>query len=107
VDIVGGDVLLEESVIRELSTQLHHMVDEGNHRLLLNFGAVRYISSQVLGSLAAVHQRLKRAHGASLGLCGLDPVMRHMMRICQLDQVFDIRDEGRAMGDRMVEGDRP
>jgi anti-anti-sigma regulatory factor len=39
--------------------------------------------------LAALHKRLEQAQ-ARLGLCGLDPLMLRMIRICHLEPVFDI-----------------
>ena len=97
VDIVNADVLFEEGAVRELSTQLHWLVEEGHTRLLLNLGGIRYMSSDVLGILARLHQRVERAQGR-LGLCGLDPVIRDMVRICRLEQVFDIySDEKEAL----------
>ena len=65
------------------------------------------MSSDVLGMLAGLDQRVKRAQGCRLGLCGLDPVMRDMMRICHLEQVFDIHDEGKGLSNGLAAGDRP
>jgi anti-anti-sigma factor len=107
VDIVNAEVLLGESVIQELSTQLHRLIGEGHTRMLLNFGGVQYMSSQVLGMLAGLHQRVKRRDGR-LGLCGLDQVMRDMMRICHLDREFKIyADQVEATSDGLATGDGP
>jgi anti-anti-sigma factor len=107
VDVVNTEVLLEEGPIQELSTQLHRLIEEGHARLLLNFGAVRYIASGVLGMLTGLHRRVEQRQGR-LGLCGLDPLMRDMMRICHLDRVFKIyADQGEATSDGLAAGDRP
>jgi anti-sigma B factor antagonist len=98
VDIQNAEILFEEEAIRGLSTQLHRLIEEGHTRLLLNFGGVRYMSSAVLAILAGLHRRLERAQ-ARLGLCGLDSVLRDMVRICSLERMFDIYDDEReALG---------
>jgi anti-sigma B factor antagonist len=107
VDLVNAEILLEEATIRGLSTQLHRLIEEGHTRLLLNFGGVRYMSSAVLATLAGLHRRLERAQ-ARLGLCGLDSVLRDMVRICGLERMFDIyADEREALGVGPVTADRP
>jgi anti-anti-sigma factor len=107
VDIVNADVLFEEGAIRELSTQLHRLVGEGSTRLLLNFRGVRYMSSDVLATLAGLHRRVERARGR-LGLFGLDPVLRDMVRICRLERVFQIyADEREALSGGLAADDRP
>jgi anti-sigma B factor antagonist len=107
VDIVNAEILLEEGTIRELSTQLHRLIEEGHTRLLLNFGGVRYMSCAVLATLAGLHRRLEREQ-ARLRLCGLDSVLRDMVRICSLERMFDIyADEWEALGVGPVPADRP
>jgi anti-sigma B factor antagonist len=59
---------------------------------------VRYLSSDVLGILAALHKKIEPARG-HIQLCGLDPLLRDMVRITHLDQVFDVcSDEAEALG---------
>jgi anti-anti-sigma factor len=107
VDIVNTDVLFEEGAIRELSTQLNCLVEEGCTRLLLNLGGIQYLSSDVLATLAGLHLRVERAQGR-LGLCGLDPVLRDMVRICGLERVFDIyADEREVLDGGLAADDRP
>jgi anti-anti-sigma factor len=98
VDIANAEVLFEEGAIRSLGAQLDRLVGEGHTRLLLNFGGVRQMSSDVLGVLAGLYRRVERAQGR-LGLYGLDVVLREMVRICRLERVFDIyADEAEALG---------
>jgi anti-anti-sigma factor len=103
---VNAEILLEEGAIGELSMQLYRLVGR-DIRLLVNLGNVRYMSAAVLAMLVALHQRVERAQGR-LGLCGLDPVTRDMMRICHLDRVFKIyADQGEALSAGLAAGDRP
>ena len=94
----GAEMLFEESAVRVVSEQLNRLVEEGHIRLLVNFGGVRYLSSDVLGILAAVHKKIDPARGR-IQLCGLDPLLRDMLRITHLDRVLDVcTDEAEALG---------
>jgi anti-anti-sigma factor len=93
----GAEILFEESAVRAVSEQLNRLVEEGHTRLLVNFGGVRYLSSDVLGILAAVHKKIEPARGR-IQLCGLDPLLRDMLRITHLDRVLDVcTDEADAL----------
>jgi len=89
VDILNAEALFDPGVIRDLSIQLHHLIEEGHTRLLLNLSGVRYMSSDVLGTLAMLHRRVERQRGR-IGLIGLEPLLREMVRICSLEPIFDI-----------------
>jgi anti-anti-sigma factor len=89
VDILNAETLFAEADISDLGDQLHGLVEAGHTQLLLNFHAVRTMSSDVLGLLAALHRRLEKSRGR-LGLTGVEPVLGDMLRICRLDRVFDI-----------------
>ena len=93
----GAEILFEESAVRAVSEQLNRLVEEGHIRLLVNFGGVRYLSSDVLGILAAVHKKIDPARGR-IQLCELDPLLRDMVRITHLDRVLDVcNDEAEAL----------
>jgi anti-sigma B factor antagonist len=94
----GAEILFEESAVRAVREQLNRLVHEGHTHLLVNFGGVRYLSSDVLGILAAVHKKIEPAQGR-IRLCGLDPLLRDMLRITHLDRVLDVcNDEAEALG---------
>jgi anti-sigma B factor antagonist len=97
VDITSGEALFDWDLLRDLSAQLHHLIEEGQTRVLLNLSQVQYMSSDVLGTLATARRRIDRVHGR-IGLCGLNATLREMLRICHLDQAFDIyADESEAV----------
>jgi len=89
VEFVNAQYLVDQDAIRALSLQLHHLIEEGHTRMLLDFCGVQFIACGVLGMLAALQWRLEQAQ-SRLGLCGLDPLMRQMIRICHLEPVFAI-----------------
>jgi anti-sigma B factor antagonist len=85
----GIESLFEESGVRAVRDQLNRLIEQGHIRLLVNFTGVRYLTSDVLGILAALQQRIAPARGR-IQLCGLDPLLRDMLRITHLDGMFDI-----------------
>jgi anti-sigma B factor antagonist len=97
VDVLNAEALFDPGVIRDLSIQLHHLIEGGHTRVLLNLSGVRYMSSDVLGTLALLHRRARRQRGR-IGLIGLEPLLRDMVRICSLEPIFDIyADENEAL----------
>jgi anti-sigma B factor antagonist len=93
-----AEILFEEHAVHTVGRELHRLIEEGHTRLVVNFAGVRYLSSEVLGILAGLQRKVDPARG-SLVLCGLDPLLRDMMRIAHLDRVFDIcGDEAEALG---------
>ena len=94
----GAEILFEESAVHRVGQQLRGLIEEGHTRLVVNFGGVRYLSSDVLGILAAVHKKIDPARGR-IQLCGLDPLLRDMLRITHLDRVLDVcTDEAESLG---------
>ena len=74
---------------------------------MLNLGGIRLMSGGMLATLVGLHRRVERAQGR-LGLFGLDPVLRDMVRICRLERVFEIYpDEQDALSGRLAADDRP
>ena len=96
VDIINAETLYAEEDISHLSNQLLRLAEDGHTRLVLNFREVHTMSSDVLGMLAGLHRRLEKSR-RRLGISGLDPVLRDMLRICSLERVFDFQaDESEA-----------
>jgi anti-sigma B factor antagonist len=93
-----AESLFEESAVHAVSQQLHRLVqDEGYTRLVVNLAGVRFLSSNVLGVLVAVQKEIDPARGRVI-LCGLEPLLREMIRITHLDRVFETcNDEAEAL----------
>jgi anti-sigma B factor antagonist len=89
VDLVNAEALFEANAVQELGERLRSLIDDGNVRLVLNLSNVRYASSSVVALLAWLYLRLDMA-GGTLRLCGLDPVLHDMLRICHLDRVVQV-----------------
>jgi anti-anti-sigma factor len=74
------------------------VADEGYMRLLLDLSGVRYVSGAMLGRLAALQRKLGAARGR-IQLCGLDPLVRDVLRISRLEREFDLyEDAAQALG---------
>ncbi len=89
VDLVNAEALFDDKTVQELGERLRRLIDEGNVRLVLNLSNVRYASSSVVALVACLYLRIDTA-GGTLSLCGLDPVLYDMLRICHLDRVVDV-----------------
>ena len=84
------ETILEGSQIKKLEQTLLPIIKEkGEHKLVLNFANVRYMSSAFLGLLVKVHKRIIDMNG-HLQLCNLDPKIHKVFEITQLTKIFDI-----------------
>jgi anti-anti-sigma factor len=99
VNFQDAEILFEEGAVHAVGRELHRLIeDEGHTRLVVNFAGVRYLPTEVLASLAGLQRKVDPVRG-SIVLCGLDPLLRDMVRICHLDRVFEIcGDEAEALG---------
>jgi anti-anti-sigma factor len=95
----NAEFLFDEEVIRSLGEQLDRLIKvERYAHLIINLGGVRHLSSEVLGKLAWLAKQIEPGRGR-ISLCGLDPLLRDMLRITHLDRVFDVHgDEAQALG---------
>ena len=94
-----AEILFEEGAVHSVGRELHRLIEEEGHtRLVVNFAGVRYLSTEVLAILAGLQRKVDPVRG-SIVLCGLDPLLRDMVRITHLDREFDIcGDEAEALG---------
>lgn len=90
---------VENVIARELEGQ----VDAGAEgHLLLDFTHVKYLSSVELGTLVALHKRI-RAAGGQLTLFNLDIQLRRIFSITRLDTLLVICREDDVDGDPRLE----
>jgi anti-anti-sigma factor len=107
VHFLDSEVLFEEAVVRAIGDQLDRLIEEGYTRVLLNFGGVRYLSCALLGRLAALQKEKIDPVRGRIQLCGLDPLLKDVLRITHLEREFDVcDDEAQALGLSVRSGSR-
>jgi anti-sigma B factor antagonist len=84
----GDASILDVVTIQSVGRQLYELVDGKQRRqIVLDFGAVRFLSSQALGVLLTLRRKADKA-GARVMLCGLLPELEQVFRITKLDEMF-------------------
>jgi anti-sigma B factor antagonist len=83
--------ILDQSVIDQIGRELEQAALEGsgNKKLLINFHAVEYMSSAMLGKLIQLHRRCK-ADKIKLKFCGIAKNPLDVFKITKLDKLFEI-----------------
>lgn len=96
-DIDGVTILrlrprdLDETKIQRLTQELGQAVGEPQgHRLVIDLGAVAFLTSTGIGAMIALQKKL-HASGGTLKLCSLHPDILSLFKITQVDRLFDIQ----------------
>jgi anti-sigma B factor antagonist len=85
--------ILDVTNIHELGRELVQLVEEQNRKkLLLNFSAVEFLSSETLGELIKLEKKVKQ-HTGKLMLTNIKPEIYEVFAITRLNKLFDIRDD--------------
>lgn len=98
VEITGGGelavvafkaaLLSEPETITVASRQINEFVKENRPRcIVFDFGVVKFFSSQVLGLLLEVRDKLKEYEGEVL-ISGINPQLYRIFKITNLDKLF-------------------
>jgi anti-sigma B factor antagonist len=84
------ELLVGEDAARDALDLLGRIVkDKEETRFLVNFSGVKWLSSEMLGALVGFHQKVN-SRGGTVLLCGLEPLMREVFRVSNLDRAFEI-----------------
>ena len=83
--------LIDQNIIDETGKELLDAAFEacGNHKLVVNFQAVKFMSSAMLGKLMPLHKRCK-ADKTKLKLCNICPNLMEVFKITNLNKLFEI-----------------
>lgn len=100
--IVQGDVaivtilesrILDETNIAEIGRELMDLVTKQYMiKMVIDLGEVKYLSSAVLRQIIALYKAIKAEKG-DLKLCRIDPSVREVFKITQLDKMIEIKDD--------------
>ena len=84
--------ILNEQEIQELGQELYDLVEkDGRKKIILNFGAVEFLSSAALGKLIGFEKRIK-LNSAELMLTNIRPEIYEVFAITKLTKLFEIKD---------------
>lgn len=90
--------ILDEVTIRDIGTELLSLVPQcSSHKLLLNFSAVEFMSSAMLGRIMQLHQECGKAQ-VDMRLCEIRPPIQKVFELMKLNKVLQIHpNEAKAM----------
>jgi anti-anti-sigma factor len=81
--------ILDVVVIQRIGRELYKLVDEDQRRkVVLDFGDVRFLSSQALGVLLTLRRKADRFK-TKIALAAIRPELVKVFRLTNLDQLFD------------------
>ena len=86
--------LMNPQDLERVGSQLFRMVDEEKRtRVVLDFGKVKYLSSQAIGIILTLNKKLTggAAAGEGLVLCGVGPQLMQLLKITRLDRILTIK----------------
>lgn len=85
VDIIGE---LDESNLNAIETALDALVDdESNKVILLNVNGLKFMSSKIIGYMAAVYNKMNSG-GRQMALAGCNSAIQDILSIVGLDQMI-------------------
>ena len=90
--------ILDSVVVESIGNELYALVDEqARRKIVLDFSAVRFLSSQMLGALIALQKKSSEIKG-KLVICGLRPNLFKVFGIMKLDKLLSFaKDEEAAL----------
>jgi anti-anti-sigma factor len=86
--------LMNPQDLERVGSQLFSMVDdEKRTHVVLDFGKVKYLSSQAIGIILTLNKKLTggSAGGDGLVLCGVGPQLMQLLKITRLDRILTIK----------------
>jgi len=84
--------LMDPLVLEQLSRELYRLIDaEDRRRIILDFENVQYLSSQAIGIVMGMHNRLSRLKGSKLVLCSVGPRLQELIKLTRLDRLLTIK----------------
>lgn len=82
--------LVDDSVLEQLEKDIMELVDRSEeHRVIIDFAPVQFMSSSMLGKLVKIHKKCKE-YKAKLKLSGVSSDILQVFKITKLDKLFDI-----------------
>lgn len=86
----SNDSKLNVTVTQKIKTEIIKVITP-NSKIALNLSGISYIDSTGFGMLLSILRHCKNSN-ASLKLCNISPEVMELIKLLQLQTVFDIRD---------------
>ena len=84
--------ILDGGAVEAIAGQLYALVNEqARRKILLDFSAVRFLSSRLVGALLALHKKAQAIKGRFI-LCGLRPELHKVFKIMKLEKILEFAD---------------
>jgi anti-sigma B factor antagonist len=86
----GSDNKLNVTVTQKIKTEIIKLIDP-NSKIILNLNGVSYIDSTGFGMLLSILRHCKNSN-SQLKLCNISPEVMDLIKLLQLQSIFDIRE---------------
>lgn len=87
--VLRGEIGTE--TVNQFKDRIDQIVNEGQTKLIMDFGEVNYLNSMGLGVVAATLKKVKKAKG-DLKLVNLSSTVAELFELTRLTKVFEIYD---------------
>ena len=85
------DSLMNPLELERIGQGLYRLVDEaGHHQVVLDFSAVKYLSSQAVGIILTMNKKAAQFPEGRLVLCGIGQQLLQLLKITRLDRLLNI-----------------
>ncbi|MDP7422036.1 MAG: STAS domain-containing protein [bacterium] len=86
---MSGKINVPEA--QELMTVIEKLIDDGKHKLVIDFCEIKYIGSLGVGVLATLLRKVIQV-GGSMKLVSLNLFVKKIFTVTKLDKIFEIYD---------------
>jgi anti-sigma B factor antagonist len=84
--------LMDPIVLENTAQALYKIIDEEDKRkIIMDFEKVRYLSSQAIGIVLAMHKKLNSLKNSRLILCSVGPKLMELIKLTRLDRLLTIK----------------
>jgi anti-sigma B factor antagonist len=85
--------ILDDATIQRIGQDLLTLAGEAREgRMVLNFGAVKFMSSAMIGKIILLHKKCK-ADNITLKLCSISNEVMEVFKLMRLNKLLEIHDE--------------
>jgi anti-anti-sigma factor len=82
--------LMNHGELDRIGAALEALVDHGARTVVLDFSSVKYLSSLGIRLILVLQQKLKKAGGKGLSICGISAQLAQLLKITRLDKVLKV-----------------